>query len=420
LRVELSYGKIKVDLNIDPERLSGVIAPNEVTAAASPHGEVERALREPIETEPIQGVSVRGKTIAIAVDDITRVTPTRVLLRPILESLRGAGARRDDVKLFVALGTHRPITAQEMKMKYGPEVVEEYEVINHSFDEQANLEYLGNAQENLPVYINKEYSKADIRIATGNVIPHFNAGWGGGAKILFPGLAGEETVGRMHAFSAMVTPNALGLVENPTRRVIESFAEKVGIHFLVNTVVNREGNIVRVFAGHFVKAHRAGVSFAAQIYGARAARVADITVASSYPADIEFWQGQKGLFPADLVTREGGGIVLSTPCPEGVATMHPDWVEYLQHTTKDLMEMYRAGAVENLVAFGLALNVVYVRERHRVCLVSDGISDGESKKIGFRKFKDIDEAVRDLSSIYGPDSKINVLTHAGETYPILT
>ena len=100
--------------------------------------------------------------------------------------------------------------------------------------------------------------------------------------------------------------------------------------------------------------------------------------------------------------------------------MHPDWVDYIQHTTKELMEMYEAGAVENLVAFGLALNVVYVRERHRVCLVSDGISDEESKKMGFKKFKTVDEAVQDLSRVYGSDSKINVLTHAGETYPIIT
>lgn len=420
MRIELPYGRSKIECDVEDKRLAGLISPNEISGAPNPRMEIEAALKNPVDSRPIDGLSLKGKRIAIAIDDITRVTPTQVILPPILESLERAGARKDDIKLIAALGTHRRMTEQEMKEKYGPQVVEEYNVINHSFDEESELEYLGRAQDSdMPIYINKEYLKTDFRIATGNLVPHFNAGWGGGAKILLPGLAGEETVGRMHAYSAITTPNALGMVESPTRRLIETFGERVGIHLLVNTAINRNGRIVKVFAGHFIKAHRTGVSFAKRIYGVQATRLADITISSSYPADIEFWQGQKGLFSADLVTRVGGGIILVTPCREGIATMHPEYIHYLQHTTNELMEMYKTEGIENLVAFGPALNVAHLRDRHFVCIVSDGISEEESKKMGFRKFKNVEEAVQHLSRIYGPDSKINVLTHAGETYPIL-
>jgi nickel-dependent lactate racemase len=421
LHLELNYGKSKICYDIDGKRLMALITPKGIAASPDPQLEVENALKSPIDAKRIEELPVKGKTIAIAVDDITRTTPTQVILPAILESLDRAGARREDVKLIVALGTHRRMTKQEMKQKYGSRVMEEYEVVNHSFDDDSELEYLGKAQEgNLPVFINKAYAKADIRIATGNLIPHFNVGWAGGAKILLPGLAGEETVGRMHAHSAITTPNALGRQGTPTRRLIEAFGEKVGIHLLVNTVIDQNGRIMKVFTGHFMKAHRIGVRLARQIYGVRVTQKADITVSSSHPADIEFWQGQKGLFSADLVTKEGGGIVLLTPCPEGIATMHPDWVEYLQHTAKELMEMYERGTIENLVAFGLALNVAHVRDKHIVCLVSGGISEAESKKIGFKKFGSIEEAVKHLSRIYGSDSRINVLTHGGDTCPVLT
>ncbi|MEM2122442.1 MAG: nickel-dependent lactate racemase [Candidatus Bathyarchaeia archaeon] len=418
--LEVPYGKSKVKFGVDDERILSVITPQDVAPASDPELEVIKALRDPIEGPTIEELSPRGKTIAIAVDDVTRVTPTHLILPPLLELLEEAGARKEDVRIVIALGTHRRMTDEEMKEKYGAEIVEEYEVVNHAFDDESQLKYIGNIAGDVPVWINKDYIAADIRIATGNLIPHFNAGWGAGAKILLPGLAGEETVGRMHVHSAMTTPNGLGMEENPTRKLIDAFAEKVGIHLLVNTAITRNREIVKVFAGNFMRAHRKGVAFAKEIYGVKAVGKADITVSSSYPADIEFWQGEKGLFSADIAAKPGGTIIELTPCPEGVSVMHPMWIEYLQHSIEDLKELYRGGDVEDPVALGVALNVAHVRENHPIYIVSDGITDREAEKMGFLKFKNVDEALENASRNHGSKSKINVLTHGGETYPIIS
>jgi len=417
--VKVPYGKSEVEFQIDEARLMGIISPSEVPPSANPDLEAERALRNPIDGPTIEELSPRGKTVAIAVDDLTRVTPTYALLKPILRLLKDAGVRRQEIKIIVALGSHRAMTVQEKKEKYGADVVEEYEVIDHSFDDESELQYLGEVAGDLPVWINKKYLNADVRIATGSILPHQNAGWGAGAKILLPGLAGEETIGRMHVHSATTRPNALGMDENPTRQLIDTFAAKVGIQLVVDTVVTRRREIVKVFAGHFVKAHRRGIDFAKSIYGVKAPGLADITISSSHPADIDYWQALKGLFSADLATKPAGGIIELAPCPEGVSAAHPRWIQYLEHTTKELMEIYKAGEVEDLIALGLALNVAHVRERHPVCLVSDGVSDTDAAKMGFRKFKSVEEALEFLSSRCGFDSRINVLTHGGETYPVL-
>ena len=417
--IKLPYGKSEIEFNLDPDRLLGLITPSEVAPAKDPTMEVERALKTPLDGPTIEELAPKGKTIAIAVDDITRTTPTHLLLPPVLKNLEKAGASRDRIKVLVALGTHRRMTESEMKEKYGSEIVEEYEFVNHAFDEESQLKHVGDLTEGIPVWINKEFVEADIRIATGNIIPHFNAGWGAGAKILLPGLAGEETVGRMHVYSAMTTPNGLGMDENPTRRLIDAFAEKVKIHLLINSVVTRRGEIIRVYTGHFVQAHRRGIEHAKQVYSVPAKGLADITISSSHPADIEYWQGLKGLFSADLAARVGGGIVEATPCPEGVSVMHPKWIEYLQYGTEELKEMYQAGKIEDFVALGLALNVAHVREKHPVCIFSHGISDKQAEKMGFQKFDSLQEALDMLTRRYGSDSKINVLTDGGETYPVL-
>jgi nickel-dependent lactate racemase len=312
------------------------------------------------------------------------------------------------------------MTKDEMKEKYGADILEEYEVVNHVFNDPSQLKYCGTIADDIPVWINKEYLKADIRITTGNIVPHFNAGWGAGAKILLPGLAGEETVGRMHVHSGMTTPNSLGIEESPTRKIINAFAEKVGIHLLMNTVLTLKREVIQVFAGHFVKAHQQGVRFAKHIYGVPLSELADITICSSYPATIEFWQGAKGLSASDLATKNGGGIILLTPCPEGLAVMHPRWGDYLHHTHEELKAIYKKGAVEDLIALGIALSVTYVRDRHKICIISDGISDQDAEKIGFQQVKVTDEALNFLSKQYGEKSKINIITHGGETYPTLT
>jgi nickel-dependent lactate racemase len=323
------------------------------------------------------------------------------------------------IKVFVALGTHRKMTQDEMNQKYGDELGERYEVINHDCSDKSHLKYFGTIENDLPVWINKEFAECDVRIATGNVIPHFNAGWGAGAKTLFPGLAGNETVGRMHVLSALTSPNGLGMDQNRTRELIEAFADKIGLHLVVNTVLNRDRKIVRVFAGHFVKAHRAAIDLARRIYGVKARGLADITITSSYPADIEFWQGLKGLFSADLCTRPGGSIIELTPCPEGIAVKHSKWIEYLDLGTDELKELYRSEKDEDFVAMGLALNVAAIRERHEVGLITDGIADHEVERMHFRKFRSVEDALVYFSQKHGQDSLVNVLKYGGETFPII-
>ena len=213
---QVPYGKSEVGIQIDETWLMGIISPPETAPSANPDLEVEKALKNPMDGPTIEELSPRRKTAAIAVDDMTRVTPTNTLLTPILRLLKDVGVRKQDTKIIVALGSHRAMTVREMKEKYGAELVEKYQVINHTYDDESQLEYLGKVAGDLPVWINRKYSRAGIRIATGSIIPHFNAGWGAGAKIILPGLAGEETIGRMHAHSAITTSNGLGMRENQT------------------------------------------------------------------------------------------------------------------------------------------------------------------------------------------------------------
>jgi len=82
------------------------------------------------------------------------------------------------------------------------------------------------------------------------------------------------------------------------------------------------------------------------------------------------------------------------------------------------MAMSNSGAVDDMVALGLAMNVAYVKQLHPICIVSNGISNRDAERMGFRKCARVEDAVEHMSGLCGVDSKINVLTHGGETYPV--
>jgi nickel-dependent lactate racemase len=416
MKVELPYGHEKKAFEIDKKRLIGIFSPDDAQAVLDVDVEVVRSLENPIGMNGLRSIVTQGKKVAVAVDDNTRATPVKSFIPPLL---RYFNIRKKDVVIIIALGTHRKMTDREMQEKYGPELLDEYEVINHAFDEKDQLKLVGKLPNGVSAWANREFLNADVRISTGNIIPHFTSGWSAGSKTLLPGLAGEETVGWMHYIGAMDLPNALGETENSSRSVMDAFAKEVGLTFIVNTVLNRSERIVKIFSGDFVKAHREGIRLSKRIYSVKIPELSDITVTSSYPADIEFWQGQKGLYSADKMTKKRGGILLLTPCPEGICVMHKDWGEMLQYDSNTLVDMIKNDKSLDLAAASLALCVVKTRELYEICVVSDGLSDKMASKLHFKKVASPDEGIAYLSRRFGENGKVSVLTHGGDTCPIL-
>lgn len=419
MRISLPYGNEKIEFDVLDSRIIKIISPTDIGAVSDPSQEVWGAIESPINSSSLVDAVHKGDKVSIVCDDITRATPTETLIPPVLSALKSAGVKKDSIQLIIALGTHRKMTDSEMKEKYGEEILEEYKVVNHMYDDHNELSEKGEIRKGLPIWINKRYLESTFRITVGNIIPHMNAGWSGGAKSLLPGLAGEETVGLMHIESARTVPNALGMAENPTRKIIDAYAEGVGLNMIINTVLNREREIVKVFAGHYVNAHRTGIAESKRIYEVNVPELADIVISSSHPADIEFWQGEKGLFSADLAVKDNGGIILVTPCPEGVSVKHPKWIDILAHEPAEIEEMIQRDEVGDLVAAGLGLSLAKIREPHKICIVSAGISRRDAEKMHFEKFSTVEEALSHLTQVYGKDSKISIMTHGGDIYPTI-
>ncbi len=416
--ISIPYGDSERVVRVPEANLLAVVAPNPVAPCGDPSGEVRRALEHPIGSARLQDAVAGAERVVILADDLTRQTPVEIILPALLDAINAGGVRDEQVTVVIALGTHRPMTPAEIEAHFGPEVTARVKIINNPWQDPAAMVDLGVTANGTPITVSRVALEADFLLGVGSITPHHIPGYSGGAKIVQPGITGAATTGATHYLSTRSSRSYLGVVENPVRAEMETIAARVGLKAILNGVLNASGELVQAFYGDPVQAHRAGVEVARQVYGVPVPGAADIVVAGSHPCDLEFWQAHKSLYPADRVVKEGGTIIVVTPCPEGVSVTHAPMLEFTAQDAARIQRFIEEGTITDLVSGALALAWAKVRERAGVSLVSDGITPEETRALGFTPYATVDAALSAALEKHGPDAKILVLTHAPDTLPL--
>jgi len=318
--------------------------------------DIKEALLNPIGSKPLHRIAKGKEKAVIIVDDLTRPTPAHRLLPFILDELERGGIRRDHIRVVMGIAAHRPLVGVDLVKKLGSEVADTFDVINHNPYE--NLEYIGDSSRGTPIHLNGDIFEAEVKIGVGSIVPHPAAGFGGGGKIILPGVVSMETISHNHS---KMQHGGHGVVEeNPLRSDIEDVARKSGLDMIVNVVINESRQIVKVFAGDLVEAHRAGVRFGRAICNARIANKADILVANAYPIDSELLQGAKALWAQSTATKKDGTVVLVTAASEGLG--HHYLVERNRRSRRKGEEEQPSEAERRLIVFSPNLGPAAVRE----------------------------------------------------------
>ena len=252
MEVKLKWGHDAVAFDLPDRNVIGVLEPEGGEPVADLWEATWDLLETPTAGEPFADIveRVAPKKIAIIVNDMTRSTPTQELLPPILKKLDLLDVARESVVIVVATGTHRAMTAEEIDRILGPDIPKTYRVVNHDCD-APDLVSLGTLSTGNELRICREVAEADMRIAIGEVLLHYYAGFAGGRKSILPGVAARETVMSNHKM--MTRPGVdIGVVRgNPlSDEMIEAVERFCPLHFIVNCVSDSRKNIIRVVGGH--------------------------------------------------------------------------------------------------------------------------------------------------------------------------
>ncbi|HXZ98406.1 MAG TPA: nickel-dependent lactate racemase [Candidatus Acidoferrum sp.] len=409
----------KVDFDIPDKNLTYYVERKKLPPVSDVCDSVVEAVNKPIGMPPLSKLAKRGDKVVVLVDDLTRPTPQNEVLPPVLEELCAGGLSADDVQIMIALGTHRAMSDAEIVDHLGPEVAERFEVTNSDYKDEKRLVNLGMTQLGIPALVNKAVVDADFVIGVGNIVPHNAAGWGGGGKIILPGVCGEDSVGMLHIAAGKVVPigKLVATLDNSMRRDINIIAAKAGLKAIVNTVLNNEDRVVRVLAGDPEQAFREGVATARQVYCKNVPELADIVVFSTYPADIDYWQAMKALDFAHVGVKKGGTIVLITPCTERISPTHPSFRTRATEGYSSLLEAVNKKEFDDPPAAGALLMHSQILERANIICYSTGLTEEDEKALGFEHASSVDEAIKMAFKKHGEHARIGVM-ECGEVVPV--
>jgi lactate racemase len=213
-----------------------------------------RALDEPEGGLSIEPIIKPGMTAAIVVDDPSRWTPVREALPTVIGRLLEAGLRRDDISISFGVGRHHAVDAETMRLRVGEAVADAHRCFSPPVDDLAEYDDLGTTPEGVPVRVFRPVARADLRILIGSVLPHLQAGFGGGYKLIFPGTSHRSTLGALHR-KGLAGDQAGRLLgsdagENPMRRAIRSAAAMLGPCASISHLLGPPGTVLHVTAGH--------------------------------------------------------------------------------------------------------------------------------------------------------------------------
>ena len=403
---------------IPRNRLQQIYRMNEVEPVADLGEAVSDALEHPIGSPSIRQIVSNNSTVVLIVDDVTRPTPAAEILPFIIEELLQAGIDKQQISIVLAIGSHRKMNQKEVESKLGKDVARNYQVINSRFWDPEHLVHVGDSNDGVAIYIEEAVAKAKVKIGIGSIVPHAAVGWSGGGKIIYPGVAGKETVAQFHFTHGLTEQNMTGKEECVVRDRMESWVDIVGLQFIVNCVLTPNNQVYKVVAGHYRKAHRYGVSFAKEVYSRKIGTQSDIVIAVSYSHDIDFWQATKGIYSAEPLVRDGGTLLLVTPCYEGLG-LHTEFPACIgDDNTRVILRQVLEGTLPSPHdPLPIPPGAMLARLRHRIhcAVVSPGLTDQSIRQAKYEPFPNVQTAVDKLLERY-PKGKVSVVMRSDLTF----
>jgi nickel-dependent lactate racemase len=311
------------------------------------------------------------------------------------------------------------VTAREKLELLTPFIAQRIRTIDHNPDDESALVDLGHTRRGTPIRVNRSLLEHTHVILTGAVGFHYFAGFTGGRKSVSPGLASSDTITSTHILAldferggrqADVGP---GLLEgNPIHEECVEIAERVSPAFLINSIVNDQGQPVRTYAGNWKSAHARACADYMTAHSVRINARRELVIAScgGSPYDINLIQAHKALDMAALACEDGGTILLLAECRDGLG--RPDFLKWFEPGSSAALEsrLRTAYEVNGQTAWALLTKT----ERYNVVLVSH-LPEEQVRQMGMVPAANLDQALKYIPS----DAEGFIMPRAGAILPLV-
>lgn len=384
--------------------------------------DVKEAIGHPIGMDhPLFAPVKPGDSVAFVVSDSFRRTGIHRVLPHLLAELERRGVDENSVFFLFATGVHRAPTPKEQAHILGPDLYRRFadRAFSHNAWDENRLVKVGTTSRGTTVRVNRRLLECDRIYVTGTVVMHYFAGFGGGRKSILPGLSGADTISQNHSLNLdpavdRLNPNVrIGVLDgNPVAEDMQEGASFVPVDGIINTVLDKTGEIAALFAGDIVAAHRAATDCAADLYCAALKEKADLVIASAGPVR-NFVQAHKALYNAYQAMKPGGRILFVAPCAEGLGgETFTKWLRL-----GDRHAVFSALRRQSEINGQTALSTL---EKAPSALFVTEMSEADVRLLGGRKAPSLEKALDQLRMELPPHPAICFMPHAEYTVPILS
>jgi lactate racemase len=328
MNIELKYGRQNISFTLP----SSAVIP-EFT-------EPELAILKEVFIEEMLELLPKAKAkynhVAIVVSDKTRQCGYPEYLPWLIEVLMKQGATKEGICFYIAYGTHPRQTEEESLSTYGS-IYREFQFLHHDCKDDSVFDILGTTRRGTPVTVRKDIINSTLLITFGSVSHHYFAGYGGGRKLLFPGLAARKAVYHNHglfldhenrSLAAGCQPGNLD--GNPLAEDLKEIDAFVPPKISIHGIMNASGKVCRLIVGNsyndFVKACKVHDGY----YRYNSPEQFDLVIASSggYPKDINFIQAHKSVHHAAAFVKSGGRLIVLSECMDKIGSDY--FMRYLE------------------------------------------------------------------------------------------
>jgi len=294
LRVSAAANEREEEFPLPAGWTASVRAPRD--RPALPASGIAKALANPIASEPIAQAARGARRAVLLVDDFRRPTPAETLCRALIGELRAAGLAGRQITIVLGNGAHRPMNRREVRARLGTVCNLVGRVVSHdAFSPQVT--FLGLTPAGTPVLVN-EAAGADFSVTISSVYPHGLAAWGGGAKMVLPGIAHISTI-HCHHRCVPSGPRGGSPGRCLSRLDIEAAGRLFGLTASLCAVVNSRRELCGLYYGDPTRAHRAAVALARKVGDTPVGGdPPDLVIANAYPFDTDGSQYDKAQAPA--------------------------------------------------------------------------------------------------------------------------
>ena len=378
--IELKYGRQTISLPL-PDR-------TDIFQIHEPDKKITPSLFASGLRDELERVNPDLSNIAIVVGDKTRLCGYPEYLPVLLDTLENVGADPERMTVFIAYGTHAPQTDKECLEAYGG-AYQNVRFVHHDCADDKCFVNSGKTSRGTPVLIRRDIVETNFLITFGAISHHYFAGYGGGRKLVFPGLGQKASIYHNHGLFLDRERQTLspycqsGIMDNnPLAEDLAEFETFRPADLAIHGILDSRGQVCDLLPGAGTDHFRNACAEHGKHCEVSVTGDYDLVIAScgGYPKDINFIQSHKTIEHASKFVRDDGMLIILAECKDSVGskTFLP-WFEMgsWKKAFDRLARNYEGNG-------GTALSMMSKSKRIRILMATE-LSDSICNTIGVEK-----------------------------------